>query len=145
MKRQRNMKSSISVVVDGHCSSPMPINSGVPQGSVLSPTLFLLLINDLHFIINCSIHPLLGNACKKINRAPERQLPKTSLANRSVTVSIDALASESSEGLRISYRTISRTPRESAARGPFFPIHYSMGTCSDTHDFLKNLYCQVYH
>ncbi len=30
---------SVSAVVDGHCSSPKTINSGVPQGSVLSPTL----------------------------------------------------------------------------------------------------------
>ncbi len=30
---------SIAAVVDGHCSTPKPINSGVPQGSVLSPTL----------------------------------------------------------------------------------------------------------
>ncbi len=29
---------SISVVVDGYCSKPKSINSGVPQGSVLSPT-----------------------------------------------------------------------------------------------------------
>ncbi len=30
---------SISAAVDRHCSSPKPINSGVPHGSVLLPTL----------------------------------------------------------------------------------------------------------
>merc|ERR1711980_11675 len=46
----------------GHCSSPKPINSGVPQGSVLSPILFLLFINDLLSLTQCSIHSYADNS-----------------------------------------------------------------------------------
>ena len=47
---------SITDVVDGHCSSPKTINSGVPLGSVISPTLFLLFINNLVNLTQCPIN-----------------------------------------------------------------------------------------
>ncbi len=47
---------SIAAVIDGHCSASKPHNSGLPLGSVLSPTLVLLFINDLLSLTNYPIH-----------------------------------------------------------------------------------------
>ena len=48
-------KRRLRVVLDGKSTQEYPVNAGVPQGSIFSPTLFLLYINDLPDDVICDI------------------------------------------------------------------------------------------
>ncbi len=63
---------SIAAVVDGHCSTSKPINSGAPQGSVISPTLFLLFINDLS-LTNIPVHSYADDTTLHYSMSFDRQ------------------------------------------------------------------------
>lgn len=70
-------RRSIKVVIDGCCSDVLRINACVPQGCVLSPTLFILHINDLLSIdsIYCYADDSTGDA-RYFGRA---SLPRSSV------------------------------------------------------------------
>jgi ribonuclease P/MRP protein subunit RPP40 len=50
------IRSFDQVVLNGQVSSTAKINAGVPQGSILGPTLFLVFINDLSNVVQSQIN-----------------------------------------------------------------------------------------
>ena len=64
-----------SVVVDGEISNWKSVLSGVPQGSVLGPLLFLIYINDLNDNITSNVLKFADdtNVFRKVNHDGDKQ------------------------------------------------------------------------
>ena len=77
---------SQKVVVEDQASSSKPVTSGVPQGSVLGPILFVIYINDLPEVIQCCIRLFADDSkiYRRVSRAEHIEMLQSCL-NRAVT------------------------------------------------------------
>ena len=69
-----NLSKVVQVVLYGKSSQECPVNAGVPQVSILSPTLLLLYINDLsdRAICNIAIYADDTTLCSKCDQASDQ-------------------------------------------------------------------------
>ena len=54
----------------------MKVSSGIPQGSVLGPLLFVVFINDLPDELKCSICKMFADDCKIYRRLNQENVNK---------------------------------------------------------------------
>jgi hypothetical protein len=76
-------KRSQSVIVDGAKSEAVPVESGVPQGTVLGPLIFLLHMNDLPFHVTSTVR-LFADDCllyRCINSVEDQEALQKDLHN----------------------------------------------------------------
>ena len=67
---------SQSVMMNNNCSDTLPITSGVPQGSMLRPLLFIMFINDLPFDMNECEFCLFADDSKLLSNELQHALDK---------------------------------------------------------------------
>ena len=114
----------ISVVVDGATSAPFPISSGVPQGSVLSPTLFLLFINDLLHSTSSPMHSFADDSTLHISSSFSSRPSSDARSDSRIT-----LFSNINSDLRsISEWGSQNLVKFNASKTQFLPI--SLSTCN---------------
>ena len=70
------------VALNGTLSSPLPVQDGVPQGSVLGPVLFLVFINDLSDSLENPLYHFADDStlCHTICHPSDRQAAASSLS-----------------------------------------------------------------
>ncbi len=70
------------VALNGFLSTPLPVLSGVPQGSVLGPVLFLVFINDLSDSLENPLYLFADDStnCRSIPHPSDQQSAASSLS-----------------------------------------------------------------